>query len=117
VGNVIGSNTFNVLGVVGLSGIAAGTTGLTIDPSVLTFDLWVMLAVCFACLPIFMTGHEIARWKGALFLFYYIAYVVYLILAAQQHHAIHTYSAAIVGFCIPLTLVTFMVVWLRQPRT
>lgn len=116
VGNVIGSNTFNVLGVVGLSGLAAGTTGLTIDPSVLTFDLWVMLAVCFACLPIFITGQEIARWKGALFLFYYVAYITYLVLAAQQHRAIDTYSAAIIGFFIPLTIITLVVVWLRQPK-
>jgi len=116
VGNVIGSNTFNVLGVVGLSGVAAGTTGLTIDPSLLRFDLWVMLAVSFACLPMFITGQEIGRWKGAMFLFYYVAYVAYLILAAQQHRAIDTYSAAMIGFFIPLTIITLVVVWLRQPK-
>ena len=116
VGNVIGSNTFNVLGVVGLSGVAAGTSGLAIDPSVLRFDLWVMLAVSFACLPMFITGQEIGRWKGALFLFYYAAYVTYLILAAQQHRVIDIYSAAIIGFFIPLTIITLVVVWLRQPK-
>jgi cation:H+ antiporter len=116
VGNVIGSNTFNVLGVVGLSGVAAGTSGLAIDPSVLRFDLWVMLAVSFACLPMFITGQEIGRWKGALFLFYYAAYVTYLILAAQQHRVIDIYSAAIIGFFIPLTIITLVVVWLKHPK-
>jgi cation:H+ antiporter len=54
---------------------------------VLNFDLWVMLAVALACLPVFLTGREIARWEGGLFLGYYVAYTAYLILAAQQHDA------------------------------
>jgi hypothetical protein len=47
-----------------------------------------MLAVALACLPVFMTGREIARWEGGVFLGYYGAYVAYLILAAQQHDAL-----------------------------
>ncbi len=116
VGNVVGSNTFNILGVVGLSGLVAGPQGLTLVPSVLHFDIWVMLAVAFACLPVFVTGREIARWEGAVFLGYYLAYVAYLILAAQQHAAIETFSAVMLGFVLPLTVVTLVVVWLREPR-
>lgn len=117
VGNVVGSNTFNILGVVGLGGLLAGSDGLTLVPSVLHFDIWVMLAVAFACLPVFVTGREIARWEGAVFLFYYVAYVAYLILAAQQHEAIEAFSAAMLGFVVPLTIVTLVVVWLREPRS
>jgi cation:H+ antiporter len=64
----------------------------------MAFDIWVMLAVALACLPIFLSGREIARWEGAVFLGYYAAYVSYLILAAQQHDALHTYSAVMLGF-------------------
>ena len=116
VGNVVGSNTFNILGCVGLSGLVAGSDGLTLAQSLLTFDIWVMLAVALACLPVFLTGREIARWEGAVFLGYYVAYVAYLILAAQKHDALPAFSATMLGFVVPLTIVTLVVVWLRQPR-
>jgi cation:H+ antiporter len=109
VGNVVGSNTFNILGCVGLSGLASGAAGLGIAPSLLTFDLWVMLAVALACLPVFMTGREIARWEGAVFVGYYIAYVVYLILAAQQHDTLAAFSGVMMSFVVPLTIVTLVV--------
>jgi cation:H+ antiporter len=61
VGNVIGSNLFNILGCVGAAGIASGAAGLSIGAAVVSFDIWVMLAVAFACLPIFVSGREIGR--------------------------------------------------------
>ncbi|MBL8349706.1 MAG: calcium/sodium antiporter [Burkholderiaceae bacterium] len=114
VGNVVGSNTFNILGCVGLSGLAAGTGGLGVAPSLLTFDIWVMLAVALACLPVFVTGREIARWEGGVFLAYYAAYVAYLILAAQQHDALPAFSTAMLSFVLPITIVTLVVVLLRR---
>lgn len=116
VGNVVGSNTFNILGCLGLAGLAAGSEGLVVAPSLMAFDIWVMLAVALACLPIFLSGREIARWEGAVFLGYYAAYVSYLILAAQQHDALHTYSAVMLGFVIPLTVVTLVVSLIRPSR-
>jgi cation:H+ antiporter len=71
--------------------------------------------VALACLPVFLTGREIARWEGAVFLGYYIAYVAYLILAAQAHDALGAYSAVMMGFVIPLTVITLVVVMLRRP--
>jgi cation:H+ antiporter len=115
VGNVVGSNTFNILGCVGLSGLVAGGLGLPLAPSLLTFDIWVMLAVALACLPVFLTGREIARWEGVLFLGYYVAYVAYLILAAQQHDALPAFSGIMLGFVVPLTVVTLVVVLIRRP--
>ncbi|MBN9203638.1 calcium/sodium antiporter [Methylibium petroleiphilum] len=115
VGNVVGSNTFNILGCLGLSGLVAGDTGLTMAPSLLAFDIWVMLAVALACVPVFLTGREIARWEGAVFVLYYVAYIAYLILAAQQHDALRTYTLAMTGFVLPLTVITLVAVLLR-PR-
>jgi cation:H+ antiporter len=115
VGNVVGSCTFNLLGCLGLSGLAAGATGLPVAASVMAFDIWVMLACALACLPVFLTGREIARWEGGVFLAYYAAYVAYLILAAQQHDALAPFSAAMMGFVIPLSLVTLVVSVLRRP--
>ena len=114
VGNVVGSNTFNILGCLGLAGLASGDTGLTMAPSILAFDIWVMLAVALACVPVFLSGREIARWEGAVFVLYYVGYVAYLILAAQQHDALRTYTLAMTGFVLPLTVITLLAVLLRR---
>jgi len=108
IGNVVGSNIFNILGCLGLAGVVS-STGLPLAPSVLNFDLWVMLAVAFACLPVFLTGRTIARWEGAVFVLYYIAYVTYLILAAQQHDSLGAFSGVMLGFVVPITVVTLVV--------
>jgi cation:H+ antiporter len=115
VGNVIGSNTFNILGCLGLSSLVSGNAGLVVPASVLAFDIWVMLAVALACLPIFLTGREIARWEGGVFLAYYAAYVAYLALAAQKHAALGTFSTAMMSFVVPLTLITIVVALIRRP--
>lgn len=114
VGNAVGSCTFNLFGCVGLGGLAAGLAGLPMPSSVMVFDIWVLLAVSLACLPVFLTGREIARWEGGLFLAYYCAYAAYLILAAQQHAALQPFSAAMMGFVIPLSLVTLVVSLVRR---
>lgn len=114
VGNVIGSNTFNILGSLGVTGLIA-PAGILVPPSVLNFDLWVMLAACFACVPVFITGREIARWEGAVFLGYYLAYVAYLILASQDHDALGAYSTVMMSFVIPITVITLVAVMIRPP--
>jgi cation:H+ antiporter len=113
VGNVVGSSTFNLLGCVGLSGMAAGAAGLVIPASVMQFDIWVMLAVALACLPVFMTGREIARWEGGVFLFYYVAYVGYLVLLAQQHPALSGFAFLMTSFALPLTVIAMVVAMVR----
>jgi len=117
VGNVVGSNIFNILGCLGLSGLVAGTAGISIAPSVMAFDIWVMLATAIACIPIFLSGREIARWEGFVFVAYYVFYVTYLVLAAEQHDALETLTTAMVYFVIPLTLVTTVAIYLRPNRT
>lgn len=114
IGNVVGSNTFNILGSLGISGMFA-SGGLAMSPAVMNFDIWVMLAVAFACLPVFISGREIARWEGFVFIGYYVAYATYLILAAQEHDALQPYSVAMMSFVIPLTIVTLVAVMLKAP--
>jgi cation:H+ antiporter len=62
----------------------------------------------------FITGGEIARWEGGVFAGYYVAYVSYLILAAQQHDALGDFSNIMLGFVLPLTLITLLVVLVRR---
>ena len=113
VGNVIGSNLFNILAIAGIAALVT-PGGLEVAAVLIRFDLPVMIAVALACLPIFATGHRIARWEGALFLGYYAAYVLYLILAASQHATLPAYSGAMLGFVLPLTVVTLIVLLVRH---
>ncbi len=119
VGNVVGSCIFNILGVVGVAGVLAAFSEmqtLAVPAVVLRFDLLVMLAALLACLPVFMTGRRIARWEGALFLLYWLAYTAYLILSAEDHDALAPFSSVMLGFVIPITVVTLVVAMLR-PRS
>ncbi|MCA3033715.1 MAG: sodium:calcium antiporter, partial [Rhodocyclaceae bacterium] len=116
VGNVIGSNTFNILGVLGLTGIVAPTS-LAVAPSVLSFDMWVMLAVAVACLPVFFTGRQIARWEGGVFLGYYAAYTAYLILMSQEHDALPMLSTVMLWFVVPITVVTIIASFIKSKQT
>jgi cation:H+ antiporter len=115
VGNVVGSNLFNILAVLGLSSLVS-PVGIPVSPAALSFDIPVMIAVAVACLPIFFTAHLIARWEGALFFGYYLAYTSYLILGALQHRAIETFSAAMLWFGFPLTAITLLVLAVRAWR-
>jgi cation:H+ antiporter len=115
VGNVVGSNIFNLLGVLGIAGLVA-PGGLPVRDALLHFDLPVMIAVAVACLPIFASGALIARAEGVLFLAYYSAYASYLVLAAQQHDALPVFSAVMQSFVLPLTAVTLAVLSYRHWR-
>lgn len=115
VGNVIGSNLFNILSVLGLSALV-GRDGVNVSAAALRFDIPFMIAVAVACLPIFFTGYRISRWEGALFLAYYVAYTVSLLLDAMQHFALRVYNMTLVGFIMPLTAVTLGLLAVRAWR-
>ncbi len=113
VGNVVGSNVFNILAVLGVTGVVSGV-GLPVSEAARNFDLWVMLAVAFACLPIMITGREIARWEGGVFLAYYAAYTAWLVLQAQQHASLPAFSGIMLGYVMPLTVITIVVSIVRS---
>ncbi|MBT9173612.1 MAG: Inner membrane protein YrbG [Syntrophomonadaceae bacterium] len=115
VGNVVGSNIFNILAVLGLSGLLS-PNGINVAPAVLGFDLPIMIAVAVACLPVFFTGHLIARWEGLLFLGYYAAYILYLFLYSSAHSALPLFSSVMLLYVIPLTVLTLVLVVIRTVR-
>ncbi|MFH7241547.1 MAG: calcium/sodium antiporter [Spirulina sp.] len=112
VGNVVGSNIFNILTVLGVMALASGN-GVAIPTAVLHFDLPVMVAVAVACIPIFATGNVISRWEGVLFSGYYVAYAAYLILRASDHAHLGLFSQIMLLFVIPITVITLATVLFR----
>jgi cation:H+ antiporter len=115
VGNVVGSNILNILGVLGLTALIAPQP-IVVPASALAFDVPVLVVTAVACLPIFFNGRMLARWEGALFLAYYLAYTTYLVLATAGHSALPLFTAAMLFFVIPLTVVTLAVVTVRGLR-
>lgn len=102
VGNIVGSNVFNLLSVAGLSGIVS-PQGLEVNAEVIAFDLPFMLAVAIACFPIFLRGFVITRLNGLFFFSYYVAYTCYLILGATNHDSLPMFSKVMFEFIAPLT--------------
>jgi cation:H+ antiporter len=115
VGNVIGSNLFNILCVLGLAA-AVSPQGVAVSASAIRFDIPVMIAVAVVCLPIFFTGQRIARWEGALFLGYYVAYTLYVVLSETRPAMSRTLGEVMWTVVIPLTAVTLLLSLLGTVR-
>ena len=73
-GNVIGSNIFNILLIIGVLAII---TPFKVPAEVMSFDIWVMAAVSIAIIPIMLTNRRIGRVEGGLFFVLYIIFIVY----------------------------------------
>jgi cation:H+ antiporter len=116
VGNVVGSNIYNIFAVLGTAAIVA-PDGLAVPSAALRFDIPVMVVVAIACLPIFFATATVTRWEGALFFGYWLAYTAYVILAAAQHDKVEEYGRVMTFFVIPLTIITVSVVLFRESRS
>ncbi|HYG78107.1 MAG TPA: calcium/sodium antiporter [Planctomycetota bacterium] len=116
VGNIVGSNLFNILGVLGVGGLVA-KDGIAVDPGMLGFAIPVMVAVAFSCLPIFFAGHRIARWEGLLFLAYFAFYMLHLILEAMNDTRLQALRSLVLWYVVPLTVITLIVSVWRQVKS
>ena len=76
-GNVIGSNMFNLLAIIG---IAALVGPIPVADEFLRFDLWVMLAASFLLIPFVFFGRNITRIWGAALTLLYMAYLLVVLL-------------------------------------
>ncbi len=117
VGNVVGSNIFNILGVMGLTALVS-PDAIAVATSAIRLDIPIMIAASLACLPIFFKGHRIARWEGLMFIFYYVIYTVYLILSELQQKSLQEIlDSSIRGFILPLTIITIFVLVYREAES
>jgi cation:H+ antiporter len=77
VGNLIGSNIFNIFAVVGLTAIIKP---IDITNDMLAFDYWWMIGIALALIPIIYVGQSIGRMKGLVLFLLYVAYVTIIVL-------------------------------------
>ncbi|MBC8209743.1 MAG: calcium/sodium antiporter [Gammaproteobacteria bacterium] len=72
VGNVLGSNIFNLLGILGVSALLQP---LPVHPRILQFDQWIMLGSALLLLVFLYTGRQLSRLEGGILLLGYAIYV------------------------------------------
>jgi len=107
VGNVVGSNLFNLMCVLGFSSILA-PQGIPVAESALHFDIPIMVAVAFVCLPIFFTGGVISRVEGGMLTFYYVAYTFFLVASQSYPDLSKDFSSVFAYGVIPTTVLTLL---------
>lgn len=103
VGNVVGSNVFNVLCVLGLSGLVSPTP-LLAGAQMAALDIPVMVAVAVLCVPFFFVGAILNRFEGLLFFTCYVVYTWVLIALALQLDYIDQLKQAVMYGLAPVVI-------------
>lgn len=89
IGNIIGSNIFNLLGIMGVTTLVAVPANggpIILDPEFLSFDLWIMLGTAAMILPYAWTRGRIGRFSAIGFI---IAYAAFIFIIFQNSGAFH----------------------------
>jgi cation:H+ antiporter len=94
VGNVIGSNLFNIMLVLGVSSVVS-SNGVAVQESAVRLDIPVMIGATIALLPICWNGFQIKRWEGFVLVSFYLLYVLYLLLDTNDHSATSVVGPAV----------------------
>jgi cation:H+ antiporter len=73
IGNILGSNIFNLLGILGVSALIQP---LTVNPRILAFDQWVLIGLSLLIMLFLYTGRKLTRWEGGVLFLGYVSYVI-----------------------------------------
>lgn len=113
VGNIVGSNIFNILGVLGLTALVSDG-GVQAAQVAIDFDIPIMIGVAIILAPVIYSRREVARWEGVLFILYYVAYTAYLILDANDHANARDFRNVMLYIIVPITALAIVVVAVRD---
>lgn len=109
VGNIVGSNLFNIGMVLGIPAMVF-PGGIPVPSAAIAIDIPLMLAATVALLPLAFTGFVIARWEGVLFVALYLAYLLYVVLDSTEHDAAQGFTAAMLWLVLPLLAIALVTV-------
>jgi cation:H+ antiporter len=115
VGNAVGSNIFNLLGVLG-SGALLSPGGIPVAGHILRFDYLVMIFVAMVSLPIFYIDNRISRLEGFLLLAYYVSYMAYIVMRAGNSPALPGITWFLAAF-VPVSFIALVVFAIRSARS
>jgi cation:H+ antiporter len=117
VGNVIGSNLLNLLGVLGATALVA-PAALSVSPNALAFDLPVLLGVAVLCLPVLYSGYRIDRIEGLLLLSLYLTYGLHIVSISTGMLLAERLEGAMLKFVLPvlgvIVAIGILRAWRRQ---
>ncbi|MCX7978257.1 MAG: calcium/sodium antiporter [Bdellovibrionaceae bacterium] len=113
VGNVVGSNIFNSLGVLGLAGTVSPDP-VEVSAKAVTFDFPLTIAVSLLCFPLFLRGLKIGRLEGIGFVLSYAAYVMFLILDQLGHPLVKGKQAFVVQWAFPAVALLLIIYASRE---
>ena len=108
IGNIVGSNIFNILSILGISSMFT-PGGLRVSPELLAFDYPMMIGVAVITLPVFFTGKIISRWEGALFLSSYILYTMDLILRETSSYMLPMFEMGLFYVALPVFIISVII--------
>ncbi|MEP2776041.1 MAG: calcium/sodium antiporter [Luteolibacter sp.] len=112
IGNVVGSNIFNIVTVLGLASIVS-PNGIGVAREALDFDMLFMIAIAVASFPVFFLGYRVGRINGFFFVAFYVAYVFYLLLQSTGSAAFPAYRVAMMHWVAPITAGVLAIVLVR----
>ena len=115
VGNVVGSNVFNLLMVLSTAGMLS-PAGIVVSPSVLQFDLLAMTLVAVLCLPMFISHATVSRGEAILMLALYGGYTAILIGDAMGVAGVSSAKQALAFVALPLSILAVSVIAWRDWR-
>lgn len=115
VGNVVGSNIFNLLCVLGISGLISPIP-LLAGESLANIDIPIMFGVALLCVPLFFVGALLNRAEGLLFLALYLAYLWFLIAKALSHTYLPVLQNGIVFGLVPAVVLYVLILLLHDWR-
>ena len=81
IGNIIGSNIFNCLGIIGASAISSGSSKFVAPENLLKFDIMIMLLITLITGTILLLAKKVGRFLGVIFL---CTYLIYILSSFQQ---------------------------------
>ena len=116
IGNIIGSNIFNILCVMGCAAIIA-PNGISAATEAVAIHIPVMLAAAVICLPIFFTDTKISRTEGILFLIYYAFYMTFQIVHQPASDLDHSLEKITIWIIVPATALILFLSIIKSRRT
>ncbi len=78
-GNIVGSNIFNVLGILGVTAVVRP---IPVPAQIAAVDIWIMLGATLLMIVFAVTGWRLTRAEGGIFLTLYLGYMAYLATVA-----------------------------------